>query len=253
MSDPERPSRDAIREQWIALAGSYLEFRRAGRGFNEMLLRRPVRQLLGDVRGRRILDAGCGSGELAVECAGEGAIVTAIDVSPRMIQEVRERAERAGVDVEAIVADLEDLRPIPDGRFDAVVCSVAIAGRLDEIVAELARVLPPRGRLVFAEVHPTFDKGREEERDGTPCVVVSGYFERRVRRATNPFGAPAGGGEQPFVAVSYTLEDYFEAFARSGLVVERLLEPSSGSEGEADKRARAASYPIFFVVAARKL
>ena len=70
-----------------------------------------------DLTGRRVLDAGCGTGALAVAAAERGAEVIAIDLSPTLIGLARERA-RPGLTIDFRVGDMADPRL---GRFDHVV------------------------------------------------------------------------------------------------------------------------------------
>jgi ubiquinone/menaquinone biosynthesis C-methylase UbiE len=93
---------------------------------------------------KRVLDAGCGLGELAERFAKElGADVKAIDLSPRMVELTRAR----GVDVQ--VGDVQHL-PFADGEFDCVFAGWMLyhVPDLDQAIAECARVLRPGGRLV---------------------------------------------------------------------------------------------------------
>jgi 2-polyprenyl-3-methyl-5-hydroxy-6-metoxy-1,4-benzoquinol methylase len=78
----------------------------------------PLLELLGDITGRRVLDAGCGEGYLARVLAARGARVTGIDLSPRLIGMTG--ARNPARDIGYRVADLS--QPVPDitGRFDAV-------------------------------------------------------------------------------------------------------------------------------------
>lgn len=92
----------------------------------------------------RILEVGCGWGELAVWLARDtGADVVAIDLSPRMVELARQRG------VDAQVADVQSL-PFEDGSFDVAVAAWMLyhVPDLDRGIAELARVLRPGGRLV---------------------------------------------------------------------------------------------------------
>ena len=95
---------------------------------------------------RRILEVGCGWGELA-EWVGRdtGAEVVAVDLSPRMIELANERG------VEASVADVQAL-PFGNGEFDVAIAAWMLyhVPDLDRGLAELARVLRPGGRLVAA-------------------------------------------------------------------------------------------------------
>ena len=109
---------------------------------------------LGDVRGRNVLDYGCGTGGTTVELLEHGAQVTGFDVSATRLRDARHLIrERAGAsaDVTLIQSSAEDL-PFPDGTFDAVL-GKQILHHLDLKIAtpEIARVLRPGGRAVFLE------------------------------------------------------------------------------------------------------
>ncbi len=94
----------------------------------------------------RVLEVGCGWGELADWIARDtGAEVTAIDLSPRMVELARERG------VDARIADVQDL-PFDDDQFDVVVAAWMLyhVPDLDRGIAELARVLRPGGGSLVA-------------------------------------------------------------------------------------------------------
>ena len=94
----------------------------------------------------RILEVGCGWGELAEWVGREtGAEVIAVDLSPRMVELARERG------VDAQVGDVQGL-PFADGEFDVAIAAWMLyhVPDLDRGIAELARVLRPGGRLVVA-------------------------------------------------------------------------------------------------------
>jgi SAM-dependent methyltransferase len=94
----------------------------------------------------RVLEVGCGWGELAEWIAREtGAEVTAVDLSPRMVALARERG------IDAAVADVQAL-PFGEGAFDIAVAAWMLyhVPDLERGLSELARVLRPGGRLVVA-------------------------------------------------------------------------------------------------------
>ena len=110
--------------------------------------------LAGDVAGRRILDAGCGSGPLSAELRDRGAVVTGIDMSAGMLELAR---QRLGDDVRLQRADLESPLPFDDSSFDDVVSSLVLHYLQDWTapLAEFRRVLRSGGRLILSVNHPS--------------------------------------------------------------------------------------------------
>ncbi|WP_237408658.1 class I SAM-dependent methyltransferase [Streptomyces sp. M2CJ-2] len=109
--------------------------------------------LAGDVAGRRVLDAGCGSGPLSAALRDRGAVVTGIDASAGMLALAR---RRLGDDVALHLVDLSDRLPFADGAFDDVVASLVLHYLEDwgPTLAEVRRVLRPGGRLIASVDHP---------------------------------------------------------------------------------------------------
>jgi demethylmenaquinone methyltransferase/2-methoxy-6-polyprenyl-1,4-benzoquinol methylase len=99
--------------------------------------------------GDRVLDACCGTGDLALEAQRAGGRVTGLDFSERML----ERARRKSAGVEWVRGDMLAL-PFSDGSFDAVTVGFGIrnVADLEAGLAELARVLRPGGRLGCLEI-----------------------------------------------------------------------------------------------------
>lgn len=114
---------------------------------------RLVLQWMGKLKGRRILDLGCGLGDAAVYFAMQGAQVTAVDISPEMIKVVRRLAAREKVSgrVKAMRAVGEKL-PFKTGSFDFVYGN-GVLHHLDCGVSgpEIARVLKKGGKGIFIE------------------------------------------------------------------------------------------------------
>jgi demethylmenaquinone methyltransferase / 2-methoxy-6-polyprenyl-1,4-benzoquinol methylase len=99
--------------------------------------------------GDRVLDACCGTGDLAVEAERAGATVTGLDFSERMLD--RARSKSAGI--EWVHGDLLAL-PFADGSFDAATVGFGVRNveDLESGLRELARVLRPGGRLGCLEI-----------------------------------------------------------------------------------------------------
>lgn len=121
--------------------------------FNAYYERPEMLRLTGDVSGRRILDAGCGSGPLSAALRANGAAVTGFDVSAAMLDLAR---QRLGQDADLHVADLDEPLPFADAEFDDVVASLVLHYLEDWSgpLAELRRVLKAGGRLILSVNHP---------------------------------------------------------------------------------------------------
>jgi ubiquinone/menaquinone biosynthesis C-methylase UbiE len=120
----------------------------------EALERRLVLRLTGDMRGRSVLDVGCGDGTLALACWESGAAqVAGLDLDPRMIARAAVLAAQHQATIGYTVGRAESL-PFHDQSVDLVV-SVAMltfVREADRAVREMARVLRPGGRLVIGDL-----------------------------------------------------------------------------------------------------
>ncbi len=135
-----------------SFAGAYTA--ESDAGIQNAYYERPaILALAGDVTGRRILDAGCGSGPLFAALRDRGAIVTGFDTSTGMLELAR---RRLGDGADLRVAALGSPLPFPDGAFDDVIASLVLHYLEDwgPALAELRRVLTPGGRLIVAVDHP---------------------------------------------------------------------------------------------------
>ena len=81
---------------------------------------RHIMKSLGDIRGKSLLDVGCGLGEASVYFAMKGAEVTAMDLSPGMLQAAQSLAERNSVTLKTHQASAEDVFLKPDQMFDII-------------------------------------------------------------------------------------------------------------------------------------
>lgn len=171
--------------------------------------------LLGDMRGKRVLDAACGPGLYAADMVQRGATVVGFDQSQRMVTLARTRVPTADFRVH----DLGDpLDWIPDATFDLALCALAVEYVDDRVRAlqELRRVLKPDGALVISRQHPTADWLRHG----------GSYFDNRVIDEIWSTGWHLRYWLNP---LQQTTEEIF----RAGFVIERLIEPQPTAEAQA--------------------
>ncbi|MDR0524045.1 MAG: ubiquinone/menaquinone biosynthesis methyltransferase [Candidatus Methanoplasma sp.] len=150
-------------------------------------------RLAGDVRSKRCLDVGTGTGEIALMLAGEGGEVTGVDITPRMLEAAREKAAARGppAGVRFELGDALDL-PYGDGSFDVVTSGYMLRNVTDiqRSIDEMHRVLAPGGRVVVAELCKPDNR------------VVRFFYEKHLKyRVSRPGrrrdGGVAIGGRQP--------------------------------------------------------
>jgi SAM-dependent methyltransferase len=109
-----------------------------------------IDEQLGDLTGKRVLDLGCGLGEASAHFADRGAIVTATDLSPGMLEVAVKVCALRGHSIETVIADAGDLGVLPADHFDVVYAAnllhhVEIARCVDEV----HRILKPGGVAAF--------------------------------------------------------------------------------------------------------
>lgn len=138
------------------------DYDRVGDAYAAQVDRNPVHSLYArpallslipeDLSGKRVLDAGCGTGWYAEQMLARGAIVTGIDLSETMLAYAR---RKLGGRATFVQHDLSEPLPFADAGFDLVLSALAIhyVRDYDALFRELARVLKPGGTIVLATHH----------------------------------------------------------------------------------------------------
>jgi ubiquinone/menaquinone biosynthesis C-methylase UbiE len=180
-------------------------------------------KLLGTVRGKDVLEIGCGGGQNAIVLSKWGARSVGLDISEKQIEHARRLAKREGARVPFHLGDMQDLHIFEDKSFDTVLSSFGI-GYADNVLAvfcEVFRVLRKHGLFVFAATHPIIGTGRPVRYGGGRRWAVSNYFNRRKR----VWKWRTKDGAAEFYGGQITIQDYFDMLTKARFTVERVLEP----------------------------
>lgn len=221
---------------WEEIADGWAEMMRTGTGPGQtrtLILDGPHLQLLVDVKGKRILDAGCGEGRFARMLAERGARVTAIDLSKRMLQLAQADEAKTPLGIEYLEMSMTDLSPFADDSFDAVVAYLSILDVEDfgTALREIARVLKTGGRFMFSTVHPCFyppDSSWEPRKPGTIPLLDK---DKLYRKVDNYFPASEIRFRMwptaPAETVNYhrPISVYARACRDPGLLIRDIIEP----------------------------
>jgi SAM-dependent methyltransferase len=176
-------------------------------------------RLLGDLRAKRVLDLGSGSGASAVAFAQQGAIVIALDATDAQISRARARAEEADVKVEWRTGDLADLAFLRAESIDAAFSAFAVAEVDDaaRLFRQVQRVLKPNAPFVFSYAHPM-----------SLCIDASGVVARSY------FDPGPIDVERDGDSLRIHVRDIGEVFTelgRAGFRVDTILEPRPATPG----------------------
>lgn len=209
------------------------------RPWNALYERPATLALLPDVNGKDVLDAGCGHGWYADRLSRTGARVVAVDRSRDMVSLARERLGGRARVIHGDVSDLHDT--LASESFDVILSSLVVhyLSDLSKTFLEWARLLRPRGILVFSTHHPVHEKRIPDP--GYLCAELieeewdwlgekMRYYQRPLRDLTEPLNA-------------------------AKFLIERISEPTPGEAFKSrDPRGyeQLSRVPAFIFVRARK-
>jgi SAM-dependent methyltransferase len=206
-------------------------------------------EALGDVRGLRVLDLGCGDASIGRTLLEWGCrSYLGIDASSRMVEAARDAL--LGTGGEARRATIEGFSA-PPASFDLVISRMALhyVADLDTALAACRDCLAPGGRMAFTVVHPvvTSHDARASGDEQRTSWVVDDYFDEGAREVD-------WLGER-VVWHHRTVEGYVAAFRRAGFRLTALSECAPRPErfgGDYDELARRSRIPLFLLLAGER-
>jgi ubiquinone/menaquinone biosynthesis C-methylase UbiE len=211
-----------LREAWNTISASYQAGQEIPTDFAHYGPHCPNEdelQLVGDVKGKRVLEIGCGGGQCSIAFAKRGAMAAGIDLSDEQIEHARRLAERERVGVTFLRGTMEDLSAFGDESQDVVFSAYALQylEHWERCLEEVRRVLVPGGPFVFSLDHPFWS-----------CLAEESMQVERSYHAPSPevWDWPYGEGKAaPFEAFQRKVGEMFGSLRGAGLEVLEIVEP----------------------------
>lgn len=180
-------------------------------------------RLLGDLKGRRVLDLGCGAAQASIACAKQGATVIGVDSSAEQLTLARQLCEQEAVRVELRQGDLADLAFLNSDSIDLVFSASAFdyVEDIGRAFRQCHRVLKVGAPLVFSCKHPMWQVLDEDS--SPPLLSRRAYFDH------TPVDVERSG--VTLTEYPHTFADLTLGLARASLRIETIIEPEPSSAG----------------------
>ncbi len=203
--------------------------------------------LKNNIRNKKVLDLGCGSGIFTKTLLKHGGKVIGIDLSKELIEIAKKEIPKT----EFYVGDMQKL-PFKSGKFDIVASNLVLhyLKNWNFVFKEVSRVLKKKGIFLFYTNHPFVGAVSKKIIGGKTKFILNGYFNdhKRVYWDMLP-------GEKIHL-YRHTFEEISSSLYKSGFVIEQIIEPKPPkSSMKADKKdyTKANNHPVGLAIKARKI
>ncbi|WP_064093518.1 class I SAM-dependent methyltransferase [Rossellomorea aquimaris] len=230
----------------------YMKLRNTGQTYNDFIEQPAMISLLPKLKGMRVLDLGCGTGQFSRFCLENGAAhVLGVDISMKMIEKANSETHHPCIDYQCM--SMEDM-VLPYNSFDLIVSSLAIhyIENYESLIKKLARLLKQNGELIISTEHPvvTARKGMNnwvKDEEGTKLHWAVDHYHEEGKR--EQFWYVEG-----VIKYHRTLSTLINTLVENGLTLQKIIEPEPTQDGlrEMPKLRNEHRRPSFILLKSKK-
>ena len=223
---------NTIRSEWNSMAAAYELYNNSSDSCSYTIEWPCVQELLPDLKGKSILDFGCGTGifSFLLEQYYPSKII-GLDLSDAMINIAKEKARAKKSSVQFILGDANKLTSYFDETFDLVFSSTTTQylTNFDMLFENISRLMKENGTCILSIIHPVYSAHYPVEHGNTfpnKDEWVVRYLDRRKRAYVQPWLEYNDNFvNQLSRSYHYTFSDYINSILRAGLKIQEIREP----------------------------
>ncbi|MDO4431583.1 MAG: class I SAM-dependent methyltransferase [Lonepinella koalarum] len=235
----------------------YQKLRANPKSLNNIVEKPTMLSLLPDLKGKKLLDLGCGTGEhLQLYLQRDAASVVGIDLSAEMLKQAEfdlPKFRKNAAHFRLYQWAMEDLSKLPETGFDVITSSFAFhyVKNFNQLLGDIYAKLNPQGTLIFSQEHPivTAYQGGERWEKNTVKQQVAyrlNYYRDEGERNRSWF-------KQPFKTYHRTVATILNSLIQRGFRIEKVVEPMLADQMEWQEEFKDLQHrPVLFFVKAKK-
>lgn len=239
-----------IKENWNRMAETYEEFTSGEDSYSNLIEWRTIKGILPDIKGKSILDLGCGTGRFSFLFEEyKPRKIVGMDISEGMIAIGKKIAEKRGSIVTFLNKDAESLSEIEASSFDFIFSSTMLhyIKDLDNVLKEIYRLTTEKGTCILSIINPVYSAcypvTRADGKFPRDEEWKIRYLDYRLRAYIQPW-IEYNDDVSDFLSYSYhhTMSDYINAIVKSGFQIKEMLEPMPPAEWKENNLPRYYGY-----------
>lgn len=231
----------------------YTRLRESGLTYNDFVEQPAMYGEIFDLKGKSVLDIGCGTGNFSKYCVDQGASnVIAVDISNKMIEKARSNNNNERIDF--VCMPIEDV-DFPNESFDLIISSLALHYIEDYagLVKKITFLLKKDGEFIFSTEHPIVTARKqmdnwEKNDEGDKLHWALDHYQEEGKRRQHWY-------VDGVIKYHRTISTLINTLILSGLVIEKIIEPQSTSDGleKIPKLISEKRRPSFIIIKSKKL